>query len=242
MSAMLARPRGTHPATVFGLLVLVLAAAGCGSQSQAVAPNVDPAQQMKDLDSKLANRQAALKAMTVPELAVELSNDSKAGAEPWNSLPYQEAARRGESVAKDLAATLEATDRSSFLGLLAVRAVSQPTYELLASSFRIEVLVSSLQTSRYFNAWGLPHLYWEEPAKAIIAEGERAIPSLMKLLSDAEPAPMWGEDEVVESATYKYRVEDYALALIRAIRGDTGALPVDPAERDKLIAQLLAGQ
>lgn len=47
---------------------------------------------------------------------------------------------------------------------------------------------------------------------------------------------MWGGEEVVESNAYQYRVADYALALILAIRGDDQEIPQDPAARDRLIA------
>ena len=58
------------------------------------------------------------------------------------------------------------------------------------------------------------------------------------MLTDLRPAPMWGEDEVIESDAYKYRVADYALALILAVRGDDQPIPQDPAARDRLIAGL----
>ena len=46
---------------------------------------------------------------------------------------------------------------------------------------------------------------------------------------------MWGSDEVVEYNRYKYRVCDYAWAMLNEIRDKKVEIPTDPAERDKLI-------
>ena len=115
--------------------------------------------------------------------------------------------------------------------------MDQSIYRELDSAFRINVLVDALQNSENFNTWGLPHLYWEEAAQAIIDEGEVAEKPLRLLLDDLRPAPMWGQEEVVEYRAYDYRVRDYAWALILAIRGETLEIPTDPAQRDELIRE-----
>ena len=85
---------------------------------------------------------------------------------------------------------------------------------------------------------GLHHLYWEEPAKAIIAEGQAAIGPLKALLGDQRAAPMWGSEEAAEYEAYRYRVCDYAWALLVSIRGEKLAVPTDPSARDKLISEM----
>lgn len=183
-------------------------------------------------------REAELAQMTVRELAAELQKDSVSGLEPFNSMAMREMVSRGEGVAPDLRRELSAEDRSSLLGLLALGEMSRAEYGELDASFRLAVLVDALRTSEFFNTWGLPHLYWEDAAQAIIDEGAAAERPLQELLDDRRPAPMWGQEEVIEYETYQYRVADYALALILAIRGEEAAVPVDPADRDRLIADL----
>jgi hypothetical protein len=112
-------------------------------------------------------------------------------------------------------------------------------YQEMKADFRIAVLVDALRNSQFFNTWGLPHLYWEDAAQALIEEGEAATPALMKLLDDLRPAPMWGQEEVVEYEAYKYRIRDYAWAIIMAISGEKIDIPQDPDERDELIRKTL---
>jgi len=176
--------------------------------------------------------------MNTAQLFEILQQESIEGKEPYNSMAYSELVSRGEQAAPELQSLLRNDDQSSLLGLLALREMDQTLYRQLDSAFRINVLVDALQNSKYFNTWGLPHLYWEEAAQSIIDEGEAAQEPLMLLLDDTRPAPMWGEEEVVESNAYAYRVRDYAWALILAIRGNDLAIPTDPAQRDELIKEM----
>lgn len=219
---------------------LLVITASCGGVGQTPDPSglSDREQQLEDLARLREANEQALSAMTVGDLAGALQEDSERGLEPWNSLAVKEVQRRGSEVGPELAGLLSARDRSSFLGLMAVRTVSPDAYARLGPDFQIPVLVETLATAQYFNAFGLPHLYWEEPAEAIIEEGPAAESALLPLLDDPRPAPMWGQEEVAEFEAYQYRVADYALALIRAIRGQEEPLPEDPMQRDELIEQL----
>jgi hypothetical protein len=72
---------------------------------------------------RLQRRTEQLKKLTVPELARALADDSLKGREPFNSLTFSEALRRKDApnYLQDLSDSLVARDRSSLLGLLALR-------------------------------------------------------------------------------------------------------------------------
>ena len=72
----------------------------------------------------------------------------------------------------------------------------------------------------------------------MIAEGEAAEPALRRLLKDTRPAPVWGDEEATVAEQYRYRVQDYAWALIRSIKGEpVTEIPQSPDERDRLILE-----
>lgn len=218
-------------------LILLVSCTGAGQTS----PPSGLPEQVKQLDEFAQLRDARIKQlsdMTVAELAGALQQDSERGREPWNSLAVAEVQRRGAEVAPGLAEFIKEHDRSSFLTLMAIRSVNKDVYARLEADLRIGILVDTLAKSTYFNAFGLPHLYWEDPANAIIEEGPAAEKDLFPLLTDNRPAPMWGEEQVLEFQAYQYRVADYALALIRAVRAEKEPVPQDPAARDDLIRQM----
>jgi hypothetical protein len=230
------RPNGLVVAALLISVISILAS--CTAGSGAAPPGLaDRDNEMQQLQQKHDEREKALAAMDVPTLAAELVKDSERGREPFNSSAYHVMTSRTEP-GKELAGLLKSADRSSLLGLLAVRQIDREAYSGLAAEFRIAVLVDALRKSETFNTWGLPHLYWEDGAKALIEEGAQGEAALRPVLKDLRPAPMWGEEEVVESNAYGYRVADYALGLILAIRGDKRPIPVDPGARDQIIAGL----
>ena len=220
------------------LVALFLVAAGCEQRPDATTEKAveERTKQLNELQEKRENLRKQLQAMDVKQLAHELEAASQKGLEPFNSMAFREMVSRGEAAGSELKPLLTQADHKSLLGLLALRKISPTQYRSLEAAFRVHVLVDALRTSKYFNKWGLPHLYWEDAAKAIIAEGKAAEPSLIALLKDTREAPMWGSEEVVEYQKYHYRVCDYAWALLTEIRGQKVEIPVDPAERDKLIA------
>lgn len=177
-----------------------------------------------------------LKAMDVPRLAQELEKESQTAIEPFNSLAFAEMVGRGEGAATGLAPLITKPDRSSFLGLLALRKIGPGQYKELKPDLRVNVLVDALKNSKYFNTWGLPHISWTDSAKAIIEEKTAAEKPLTELLSDKRDAPSWGYEQYAEYQRYKYRVCDYAWALLNEIRGQKIEIPEDPAARDRLQA------
>jgi hypothetical protein len=185
-------------------------------------------------------RESTLAVMDVPQLARELEQESRTGVEPFNSMPLRTLVARGRDVGAALRSLLTTPDRSSFLGLLALRRVDSTQYQAMEGRFRVAVLVDALQRATTFNAWGLPHLKWEEAAQALIGEGREAQAALRPLLEDCREAPMWGSEEVLESRRYGYRLCDYAWALMVSARGEQLSVPESPAERDRLISQVRA--
>ena len=134
-----------------------------------------------------------------------------------------------------MASSIKSPDRTSFLALIALREVNKDLYSTIEPDLGLAVLLDTLRTSEFFNAWGLPHLYWEDAALAVIEYGREAIEPLQPFLKDDRPAQVWGSEEVTESDLYQYRVKDYAWAMLIEIRGERVEIPVDPVARDKLI-------
>ncbi len=190
---------------------------------------------LASIDAKRQARVQELKGMDVRRLAQELWADSRKGVEPFNSAAYRELVSRGERVAAEVKATLQTADASSLLVLLALRNMSTAQYQAVDQGFRVRVLVDALKNARFFNMWGIPHLFWEDAAKAVIAEGKAAEAPLLALLGDKREARLWGSEGNVEQQRYRYRVCDYAWALLNEVRGTRISIPEDPVARDRLI-------
>lgn len=218
-------------------LLFLMLTVGCTKQTSVAGkgPSDERSKQLQAFQTKRETYEKQLKAMDVKQLAVLLASDSQKGREPFNSAAYREAIARGEGAASELRSLLTQPDRSSLLGLLALRKLSPAQYHELNQGFRVDVLVGSLASSQFFNTWGVPGLYWEDAAKAIIEEGKAAEESLTRLLRDTRPAPVFGSEGAAINAQYHYRVCDYALAFLNEIRSVNVPLPADIAARDQLI-------
>jgi len=232
---------------LFLLMTIILGcwlAASCGKKAVDVVSKEPPAEvapQLQKLQEAEAKRKALAeqyKAMQIPELAKKLAEDSGKDLEPYNSLAYREASVRGAAAGRDLAPFVKAPNRSSFLTLMALRKASKDDYNKINPQIRIAILVDALGTSKFFNTWGLPHLYWEDAAKAIIESGSAAIPPLGRLLGNTRDAPVWGSEEVAEYKKYKYRVRDYAMALMWEIQKNKREFPLKPEDRDRLVGTI----
>ena len=217
----------------------------CGGQTgQTPRSNKPPAEvepHLKKLEEAKARGEAQEREYTqmqLPELVMRLEADSAKGVEPFNSVAFREARRRGRGAGTELAAYVNKPDRSSFLTLMAVHKTSKEDYDRLDLKLRASILTDALRTSKQFNTWGLPHRYWEDAAKVLIETGEAAEPALRSLLTDTREAPVWGSEEAMEYQKYKYRVKDYAWALLLEIRKQKTEIPVDPEARDRLIQEV----
>jgi hypothetical protein len=197
---------------------------------------------LRDAAQKRAAWGQKLKSMNPAELAAELSAESEKGREPFNSMAFAEAVHRGEAAAPALAATITRDDRASLLTLLAVRSASRTVYDGIAQPRRVAIMVDALRTSPTFNTWGLPHVKWEYAAQSLVGEGEAAARGLTPLLADKRAAPSWGGEDRLEYLAYKYRVCDYAWALITSIHQQKVELARDPAARDRLISATTAAK
>ncbi len=222
-------------------VAFVLILSGCHQRSGASnSPAiVEKLKELNSLQEKRLTYEKQLKAMNVTQLTAEMSSDSEKGREQFNSAAYREAVSRGKQAASEIKAQLKGADRSSLLGLLAIRQLDTDQYHSLAPAFRVGVLIDALKTSKYFNVWGVPGLYWEDAAKAIIEEGDAAAPSLEALLRDTRAAPVFGSEGASINQQYHYRVGDYALALLNEERHKKLEMPADSRERDRLIDEEL---
>lgn len=191
---------------------------------------------LEQAQQKREARTKELKAMDVPRLAGELAQESTKGMEPFNSMTFTEMVSRGRDGADALAPLITKPDRSSLLSLLALRKMNKERYQQLKPELRVAILTNSLKTQTYFNTFGMPQASWEDAAKAIIEEGRGAEKPLIEMLSDHRPAPVWGSEQFMEYQRYKFRVSDYAWALLNEIRGQKVEVPTDPAARDRLQA------
>ena len=163
------------------LLVVLLLAAGCEPTKEKESRKVidEKVKRLAELQTKRENRIKQLKAMDAVQLARELEKESEKGVEPFNSMAFTEIVSRGQDMGSKLKPLLTQPDSRSLLGLLALQKIAPTQYQSLDSAFRIRVLTDALKTSKYFDKWGLPHLYWEDAAKVLIAEGKAAEEPLM---------------------------------------------------------------
>lgn len=219
---------------------VVMVSTGCTRRSERKETPIQKAQRtaMEDAATKRVATEASLRSMSLPDLIRRMDQDAAAGREPFNSPAYREVTKNRKDQGPALLQSVR-TARPSLITLLALRTVDPVAYGSLDVTIRRDALIGALAQSKSYNLWGLPHLYWEDAAKAIIELKGDAIAPLKALLTDTSPAPVWGSEEHREYEAYMYRRCDYALALILAIRGEgLKSLPTNPAERDKLIEQV----
>lgn len=156
------------------------------------------------------------------------------GKEPFNSLAFREIIKRKDA-APELFSSIKTTGQKEYFKIMALKKIDAGVYKRLSCDSICAILATALQRSTLFNGWGLPNLYWETSAKSIIECGQNAIPFLKPLLKDTTPAPVWGSEEAQEYEKYRYRVRDYAYALIMEIVNQKSTLPENALERDRII-------
>jgi hypothetical protein len=211
----------------------------------------DPA--VEEFERRRQEYENRLATMPVAEVSAEMAKDSQARTESFNSPAAREVRRRArqlvadgkpvEPLAKELAATLNAADASSHIGLLTLHKISPDTYYALKPEFRYQVLMDALSKAEVMNAWGVPHSFLNQPAaRAIICEGPAIERYLYPVLDVATKTQVFGNSEVErfkEGDPNAYQVKDYALALIFAVRGDTSfEMPATREGRDEYIGTI----
>lgn len=205
----------------------------CGKRSTPAQNKVQ--EEQESLNRKVAAKEESYKKKSVADLISEMESVALKGKEPFNSLAFREAVRRRDG-AEQIFQSIQSKEQKEYFKLTALRQVSPELFKRLGCEVSSPVLAAALQKSVSFNAWGLPHLYWESSARAIIDCGPAAIPFLKPLLQDKRPAPVWGSEEALESEKYHYRVCDYAYALISEINNQKWTPSVRPEERDQTIS------
>jgi hypothetical protein len=236
---------------VFAIFALVMTFAGCcpnpdyPCDRDEVNPP-DSAKKYLEISDTLKRKHEEvikeLSKMADKDLYTRLQKDSLSGREPFNSLAYKEFLKRGTKSAEALYDLMIGDTRTSFLGIIALKKMDKAIYKRLDSDFVIANIVKTLEQSKSFNSWGLPHLYWEDASKILIEQGGSAIEYLKPLLKITKPAPVWGSEESMEYKKYQYRLCDYAMALILEIKNEKFTIPVEVEKRNDIIRSLTNDQ
>lgn len=224
-----------------GLLSITGSYLGCSKKKEKKDPEIKKQMQLiEEMKIKREYRSMVLKEMDVKQLIQELSTESQRGLEPFNSIAYKEVIARGSQVVvPELSSSLQSTEKSFLLGLLALREINRDEYKKLDTLVRIKTPIDALEKAKFFNVFGIPHLYWEQAAKAIIEEGEGAKEYLIPLLKNMREAPAWGSEGTVINSIYKYRVCDYAWKMLLDIDQRQIEIPKNILERDSLINEYI---
>lgn len=224
------------------LLPPVLCLCSCKAPPETRRTQARRAAHVKRMDKLEVRRQQTLtviRGSPLSSLVVKMDENAEKGREPFNSPAYREVTKNRTEQGPALLEEIGKQKTASYISLLALRRINPKGYQSLDQNLKLNALLKEFGRSKSYNRWGLPHLYWEEAAKALIELGRAAEPGLKRYLDDRSPAPVWGSEEFLEYTAYKYRRCDYALALLMEIRGvSVKELPRSPAERDVLIEKM----
>jgi hypothetical protein len=230
-----------HVGTVPLSILLCICFAGCARKEEKNAPlTADQNAAKSRLEAQMAETARTTQtyhAMDNATLLNHLLEQSKALREPFNSLAYRELKTR-TNVDPNAMTTLvkENPNAGGLLPLLLLRKLDSKAYMGVSSETQAKVLTDALQASKTFNTWGLPDVYLEDAANAMIEAGRSAVPALTHMLGETRPAPLFGSKEYMLAQQYKYRLCDYALFFLKRIEGDAQfMLPMTSEERDALI-------
>lgn len=227
---------------VIALGIALLASSTILAQDE-VKPGITKAQHLSDLEAlkiKRDSTHAVLKQMELPALVEQMNKDSRT-REHFNSSAYREVVNNRKSESQALLEIIEKQEKVSYIPLMALRKINKKAYEETDVQLRLNALADALRETIVYNRWGIPHLYWQAPAKSMIELGGDAEKTLKSFLSDESPCAIMGYEEELEMEAYKYRRCDYALAMIMEIRDqNVKEIPKDPAGRDKMIEEILA--
>jgi len=206
-------------------------------------PGITKAQHLSDLEALKVKRDsthAVLKQMELPALVEQMNKDSKT-REHFNSSAYREVVNNRKSESQALFEIIQKQQKAAYIPLMALRKINKEAYDSTDVQLRLDALADALRETIVYNRWGIPHLYWQAPAKSMIELGGDAEKTLKSFLSDESPCGIMGYEEELEMEAYKYRRCDYALAMLMVIRDqNVKEIPKDPAKRDKMIEEILA--
>lgn len=208
-----------------------------------VKPGITKAQHLSDLEALKIKRDstlAVLAQMELPALVEQMNKDSRT-KEHFNSSAYREVVNNRKSESQALLKIIKKQQKVAYIPLMALRKINKEAYEETDIQLRLNALADAFRETIVYNRWGIPHLYWQAPAKSMIELGGDAEKTLKSFLSDKSPCGIMGYEEELEMEAYKYRKCDYALAMIMVIRDqNVKEIPKDPAKRDIMIEEILA--
>jgi hypothetical protein len=175
----------------------------------------------------------------VDALLRQLEADAEERVPPTGAESVRLARDLGPAAGDALAERARAGGWGALLALEALRAADPAAWTSLPPDEVARTYAEALATSRFFNAWGLPGYGLGDPARALLSLGPDAVAALAPLLDDLRPAPLEGSQDATTAAMYGNRVADYAWFLICTVRrGRDCEYPMDPAERDRLRAEV----
>lgn len=226
-------------AGLLSFVILTAVLAGCNGGSEVGAEEFR--EKVRKADDERVKEEIPFDGMGVDQLIDALKEDSKNQVEPFNSKAYRILTRKNEQgTTEKLKSVLD--KEVFFLGLLALHRLDskKELYSQIPAEVRVSILTEALRTSKTFNAWGVPHLYWERASKVLLEEGPAAREALRGLLSEKREAQVLGSEAAAEARRYRYRVCDYAWALLSRIEKPNEAIkiPEDQEARDREIAAI----
>ncbi len=200
------------------------------------------AEHLKELEALRVKRDSTLSIlseMKLTELVDQMNKDSQT-REHFNSPAYREMIRKRKAQSQDLFDIISKNEVVTYIPLMALMKINREAYEQTDPQVRLAALKEAFKQTKMYNRWGIPHLYWQAPAKAMIGLGKVAEATLKTFLVDKTPADIFGHEEELEIEAYKYRRCDYALAMLMAIRNqDVKEISRDPKQRDAIIEAIL---
>ena len=194
---------------------------------------------MDMLQKKRDSTLAVVRNSKLPELLGQMNKDSKT-REHFNSPAYREMTRNRKGESNALFELINQHEKVGYITLMALRKMDVELYGKTDVGLRLNALAESFRETKVYNRWGIPHLYWQAPAKSMIELGEDAEKVLKEFLKDQTKALIMGHEEELEMEMYGYRKCDYALAMIMEIKGQiVKEIPRKAAERDQMIEKIL---
>ncbi len=178
------------------------------------------------------------KELQLSNLAIQLQEDAARAVPPFGAESVKIARILGPAATNLLLQEIAVRGNTALLALEALREANPSAYSALPVRERADIYVSSLQSSIFFNAWGLPGYQLTPTAQALIALGDDAVPALEPLLAAHQPAPLSGSQDATTSKMYGNRICDYAWVFICEIKRRPYTYDHSPTERDQAIVTL----
>jgi hypothetical protein len=227
--------------TILFLCIFFTACSNRHKKAEASPLQQQAKSQMDSIIKLAAQTTQNYKNMDNPSLLKKLTEQSKLGKEPFNSVAYRELQGRSDVNSDTLINLIHNTGNGdALLPLLLLRKLNEKAYRELPAELRANVLTDALQKSKTFNTWGLLNGYLEDASQAMLECGASPNEALKRMLPDTTAAPVYGSRQYMAYKQYKFRRCDYALFFLKKIQGSTNfTIPVSVPARDSLIKDAL---